>query len=88
MEKKTIGIVGGMGPLATVDLFRKIVVHTKAACDQDHLRILIENDPGIEDRTAALLCSAAARSFWSFPATRPTASLTRFRRRWTSLCSI
>ena len=43
MEKKTIGIVGGMGPLATVDLFRKIVVHTKAACDQDHLRILIEN---------------------------------------------
>ena len=59
MEKKTIGIVGGMGPLATVDLFRKIVVHTKAACDQDHLRILIENDPGIEDRTAALLWGGA-----------------------------
>jgi aspartate racemase len=59
VEKKTIGIVGGMGPLATVDLFRKIVVHTKAACDQDHLRILIENDPGIEDRTAALLWGGA-----------------------------
>lgn len=44
-----------MGPLATVDLFHKIVVHTKAARDQDHLRILIDNNPSIEDRTAALL---------------------------------
>jgi len=59
VEKKTIGIIGGMGPLATVDLFRKIVVHTKAACDQDHLRILIDNDPSIEDRTAALLYGGA-----------------------------
>ncbi len=54
-EKKVIGIIGGMGPLATVDLFRKIVAHTKADCDQEHLRVLIDNDPSIPDRTAALL---------------------------------
>ena len=59
MEKKTIGIIGGMGPLATVDLFQKIVVHTRAACDQDHLHVLIDNDPSIEDRTAALLSGGA-----------------------------
>lgn len=56
MTKKTIGIIGGMGPLATTDLFRKIVVHTQAACDQDHLRVLIDNNTAIPDRTAALLC--------------------------------
>ena len=37
MGKKTIGIIGGMGPLATADLFEKIVGHTIAACDQEHL---------------------------------------------------
>ena len=52
---KTIGIIGGMGPLATADLFRKIVCHTKASCDQAHIPILIDNNTAIPDRTAALL---------------------------------
>ena len=52
---KTIGIIGGMGPLATADLFRKIVCHTKASCDQEHIHILIDNNTAIPDRTAALL---------------------------------
>lgn len=52
---KTIGILGGMGPLATADLFLKIVEHTDAAVDQEHLHIVIDNDPSIPDRTAALL---------------------------------
>lgn len=55
MMSKTIGIIGGMGPMATVDLFRKIVLHTKAACDQEHIHILIDNNTAIPDRTAALL---------------------------------
>lgn len=55
MNKKTIGIIGGMGPLATADLFRKIVIHTRAACDQDHLHVIIDNNTAIPDRTAALL---------------------------------
>ena len=55
MEKKIIGIIGGMGPLATADLFEKITLHTRAQRDQDHLRILIDSNTNIPDRTAALL---------------------------------
>lgn len=53
--EKTIGIIGGMGPLATVELFRRIVLFTPAREDQDHLRIIIDNNPAIPDRTAAIL---------------------------------
>lgn len=44
-----------MGPLATVDLFKKIVIHTKAASDSDHIRIFIDNNPQIPDRTESIL---------------------------------
>lgn len=53
--KKILGILGGMGPLATADLFRKIVNLTDAACDGDHIRILIDSNTDIPDRTAAIL---------------------------------
>ncbi len=53
--KKTIGILGGMGPLATADLFRKIVSLTEAACDNDHIRVYIDSNCAIPDRTAAIL---------------------------------
>ena len=53
--KKTIGIIGGMGPLATADLFRKIVLMTDAKCDQEHPRVLIDCNTNIPDRTAAIL---------------------------------
>lgn len=52
--KKTLGIVGGMGPMATVDLFAKIVRLTDASSDSQHIRILIDNRPEIPDRTAAI----------------------------------
>lgn len=55
MNHKTIGIIGGMGPLATADLFQKIVQNTKASCDQEHIRIFIDNNTNIPDRTAAIL---------------------------------
>ncbi len=57
--KKTIGIIGGMGPLATADLFQKIILHTQASCDQDHLRVLIDSNTNIPDRTEALLHGGA-----------------------------
>lgn len=57
--KKTIGIIGGMGPLATADLFEKIILHTRASCDQDHLRVLIDSNTRIPDRTAAILSGGA-----------------------------
>ena len=53
--KKKIGIIGGMGPLATCDLFRKIIDATAAAKDQDNVRVLIDNDTNIPDRTAAII---------------------------------
>ncbi|MBM4277220.1 MAG: aspartate/glutamate racemase family protein [Deltaproteobacteria bacterium] len=54
MTEKIIGILGGMGPEATIDLFTKIVKGTKVKKDQDHLRILIDNNPKIPDRTLAI----------------------------------
>ena len=54
-EKKSIGILGGMGPLATADLMLKIIQHTQAEKDQDHIRIYIDNNPRIPDRTGAIL---------------------------------
>ncbi|MDR0439515.1 MAG: amino acid racemase [Candidatus Accumulibacter sp.] len=50
-----IGIVGGVGPAATVDFFDKIVRNTPAGRDQEHFKIVIEQNPQISDRTAHLL---------------------------------
>ena len=52
---KTIGILGGMGPLATADLFRKITLLTDASCDNEHIRVYIDSNARIPDRTAAIL---------------------------------
>ena len=51
----TVGILGGMGPMATVDLFAKIVECTPAACDQEHLKIIVYNNPQIPSRIDAIL---------------------------------
>lgn len=47
---KTIGILGGMGPAATIDLFQKIVLSTPAITDQGHLRMVVYNNPKIPPR--------------------------------------
>ncbi len=57
-EKKIIGIIGGMGPGATVLLFQKLVDLTDAHCDRDHIHILIDNYPQIPDRTKAILAGS------------------------------
>lgn len=54
---KRIGIMGGMGPLATIDLYAKIVELTDAKKDQDNIPIIIDNYPQIPDRTAYILHS-------------------------------
>jgi aspartate racemase len=51
---RVIGILGGMGPEATLDLYRHIIGLTPAAKDQDHIRILIYSNPKIPDRTQAI----------------------------------
>lgn len=52
---KTIGILGGMGPEATLLLYELIVRHTKAKTDQEHIPTLIYSNTKIPDRTAAIL---------------------------------
>lgn len=58
-QNRTIGILGGMGPLATVDLFRRIVEMADSPNDQGHPRVLIDSNTNISDRTAAILNGGA-----------------------------
>lgn len=53
--KKTLGILGGMGPAATCDLMEKIIALTEASCDQEHLHIISDVNTAIPDRTAAIV---------------------------------
>lgn len=53
-EEKVVGVLGGMGPLATADFYTKLVRLTPARTDQDHLRVIIDSNPKIPDRTAGL----------------------------------
>ncbi|MCG8482303.1 MAG: amino acid racemase [Clostridia bacterium] len=55
MKRDIIGIIGGMGPMATLNLFQKILVKTPAKCDQEHAHVIIDNNTKIPDRTAYLL---------------------------------
>lgn len=52
---KTVGVLGGMGPAATVEFLRRLVDATPARADQDHLHVIIDNDPTVPDRTSAIL---------------------------------
>jgi len=51
---KVIGILGGMGPEATVDLYNHIIKLTPAVTDQDHIPTLIFSNPKIPDRSASI----------------------------------
>ena len=49
-----MGVLGGMGPAATLDFFAKVLERTRAKTDQDHLRLIIDNNPSVPDRNAAV----------------------------------
>jgi len=55
VAEKVIGVLGGLGPWATLDLFEKLLRLTPARRDQEHLRIIIDNNPKIPDRSPAIL---------------------------------
>ena len=48
------GVLGGLGPLATVDFLAKLVAETGAGQDQDHLHVLIDHNPKVPNRHAAI----------------------------------
>lgn len=47
---KTLGVLGGMGPAATLDFLAKLQAATPATRDQDHIRVLVDINPHIPDR--------------------------------------
>jgi aspartate racemase len=52
---KTVGVLGGMGPEATVDFMAKVIALTDASCDQDHVRMLVDHNPHVPNRQDAIL---------------------------------
>jgi aspartate racemase len=53
--EKVAGVIGGMGPAATVDFMRRLIAATPAQDDMDHLRVLVDNNPKVPSRIAALI---------------------------------
>jgi aspartate racemase len=49
-----VGVIGGLGPEATHDFFGKVLHHSKAETDQQHLHIIIENNPKTPNRNEAI----------------------------------
>ena len=52
--RKTIGVLGGMGPAATLDFFARVLALTDAKTDQDHIRLIIDNNPSVPNRNNAI----------------------------------
>lgn len=54
MTGKRLGVLGGMGPLATVDFLQKLIEETPAERDQDHIPVIAYSVPQIPDRPSAI----------------------------------
>jgi len=69
-RSRVVGLIGGMGPAATVDLMQRVVARCAAGDDQDHVHLIVDQNPKVpsrvehliagtgEDPTAALVRSA------------------------------
>ena len=60
MRQKVVGVLGGMGPESTAELLAKIVRATPVVREQDHLRVIVDSNPKVPDRTEALLSGDTA----------------------------
>lgn len=58
-QEPLVGVLGGVGPLATSRLLRRVIELTDASADQAHANLLVLNHAAIPDRTAYLLGSSA-----------------------------
>ena len=54
-QQKTVGVLGGMGPEATVDFMAKVIAATPAGKDQEHVRMIIDHNPSVPNRQEAIL---------------------------------
>jgi aspartate racemase len=55
MTEKIVGILGGMGPEATIDLMRRIMQLTPAKDDVDHIHCIVDNNPKVPSRIQAII---------------------------------
>jgi len=55
MADKIVGVIGGMGPEATVDLMRRVIRATPAQDDIDHIRMIVDNNPKVPSRIEAII---------------------------------
>jgi aspartate racemase len=55
MADKIVGVIGGMGPEATVDLMRRVIQATPAQDDIDHIRMIVDNNPKVPSRIKAII---------------------------------
>lgn len=55
MSHKVVGVIGGMGPDATVALMQRVIALTPAEDDSDHIHMLVDNNPKVPSRLKALL---------------------------------
>ncbi|KRE81441.1 hypothetical protein ASG86_13005 [Arthrobacter sp. Soil764] len=53
-----------MGPSATADFYTKLIAHTPASVDQEHLRVVIWADPTVPNRQEAILADGPDPSPW------------------------
>lgn len=51
---KVVGVLGGMGPAATLDFFARVLALTPASTDQDHIRLIIDSNAQVPNRNAAI----------------------------------
>ena len=59
MHTPVLGVLGGVGPLATAYFMELVIKKTPARCDQDNIPMSVFNDPQIPDRTAYILDGSA-----------------------------
>lgn len=58
--QRVVGIIGGMGPEATLDLMRRVLAKTPAQDDKDHIHLIMESNPKIPSRIAHLVDGTGA----------------------------
>lgn len=54
-KRKSLGVIGGMGPEATSYYYENVIAHTKASCDQEHIDMVILSHAAMPDRTEAII---------------------------------
>ena len=50
-----LGVIGGMGPLATVNFYQRVVLNTEAKCDNEHIDMIVLNHSTMPDRTKCII---------------------------------